>query len=138
MKRRHLFELEDQPWFPAAIRNLATDYLHFMQKTLKLEGALLPLVEKALTDSGATCIVDLCSGGSGPVPTLVDRLAAQGLPVTATLTDLYPNIQAFAEIAAKTAARVTFARTSEPPWRSVMPMPISADVFAAMGSKRRS
>ena len=74
LKRIHLFELEDQPWFPRIIRDLTTDYLHFMQTALKLEGALLPLVERALRESGTNRIVDLCSGGSGPVPLLVDYL----------------------------------------------------------------
>ena len=108
LKRIHLFELEDQPWFPRIIRDLTTDYLHFMQTALKLEGALLPLVERALRESGTNRIVDLCSGGSGPVPLLVERLAGQGMPITATLTDLYPNVAAFEAIAAASHQRVTF------------------------------
>ena len=109
MKRVHLFELEDQSWFPATIRDLATDYLHFIETALKLDGVLVPLVERALRASGATRIVDLCSGGSGPLPTLIARLSDRGLPVTATLTDLYPNIHAFEQIAAASDSRVTFA-----------------------------
>src|SRR5918995_7141011 len=108
MKRIHLFELEDQPWFPAVVRDLATDYLHFIQHALKLEGALLPLVRKALADGRTTKIVDLCSGGSGPVPALVERLNAEGTPVTATLTDLYPNVAAFEAIAAASRGAITF------------------------------
>lgn len=119
MKRLHLFELEDQPWFPATIRDLATDYLHFIETALKLDGVLVPLVQRALGDSGTTRIVDLCSGGSGPVPALVRALHARGLPVTATLTDLYPNIPAFEQIAASTAAHVTFA--TEPVDARVVP-----------------
>lgn len=109
MKRVHCFELEDQPWFPATIRDLATDYLHFMEAALKFDGLLVPLVERALREAGTTRIVDLCSGGSGPVPGIVRALNARGVPATATLTDLYPNIPAFAQIAATTDARVTFA-----------------------------
>lgn len=112
MRRFQLVELEDQPWFPAAIRDLATDYLHFLETALKLTGILVPLVERALRDSGATRIVDLCSGGSGPVPGLVRELNAGGVTVTATLTDLYPNIPAFEEIARRSDSRVTFATES--------------------------
>ncbi len=112
MKRLHLCELEDQSWFPATIRDLATDYLHFMQTALKVDGALVPLVEQAIRDSGARQIIDLCSGGSGPVPLLVERLAARGVPVTATLTDLYPNVAAFEAIATATDRRVTFVPDS--------------------------
>jgi len=28
--RLHLFELEDQPWFPGIVHDLATDYLRFI------------------------------------------------------------------------------------------------------------
>ena len=35
------------------------------------------------------------------------------------------------------SARVTLARTSDPPWRSVMPMPISAARFCADGQRAR-
>ena len=108
MRRLHLFELEDQPWFPAVVRDLATDYLHFIQHAVKLEGALLPLVRKALSEGRTTRIVDLCSGGSGPVPALVERLNAEGMPVTATLTDLYPNAAAFEAISAASRGGITF------------------------------
>ena len=109
MRRIHLFELEDQSWFPSTIRDLATDFLHFLGTSLKLDGVLAPLVERALRESGATRIVDLCSGGSGPLPGLVATLNAKGLAVTATLTDLYPNVRAFEQIAASTRDRVSFA-----------------------------
>lgn len=108
--RLHLFELEDQPWFPAVVRDLATDYLHFLQQAVKLEGALVPLLAKALEDTGERRIVDLCSGGSGPLPALIERLRARGLHVTATLTDLYPNIAAFEAIAERSGGAIGFAR----------------------------
>jgi len=109
LRRFHFIELEDQSWFPATIRDLATDYLHFIETALKLDGILAPLVARALSESGTTHIVDLCSGGSGPVPSLVRTLNANGVAATATLTDLYPNIPAFEEIANKTNSRVTFS-----------------------------
>lgn len=106
--RLHLFELEDKPWFPATLRDLSTDYLHFMQGALKLEGVLLPLVERVVRQTGVTQIVDLCSGGAGPLPALLDRLASAGLPLHATLTDLYPNIDAFGDIAARAGGQIGF------------------------------
>ena len=109
MRRFHLFELEDQSWFPSTIRDLSTDFLHFLGIALKLDGVLVPLVERALRESGATRIVDLCSGGSGPLPGLVASLNAKGLRVTATLTDLYPNETAFEQIAASSGGRVSFS-----------------------------
>ena len=112
MRRRHLIELEDQAWFPATIRDLATDYLQFIQTRFRLDRAMAPLIRRALDESGTTRIVDLCSGGSGPLRLLVQDLAADGVPVTATLTDLYPNVPAFEEIAAQSNGRITFETAS--------------------------
>ena len=43
MARIHLFELEDQAWFPAVVRNYATDYLQYIQRRLKLHTPIVPL-----------------------------------------------------------------------------------------------
>ena len=108
MKRRHLIELEDQPWFPATIRDLATDYLQFIQAHFRLDRAMTPQIRRVLETTGTTRIVDLCSGGSGPLLLLVGDLAAAGIDVRATLTDLYPNIPAFREIADASNGRIDF------------------------------
>lgn len=108
MRRLHLFELEDQPWFPATIRDLATDYLHFMQSAVSMHRAMLPFLEEALTAGGTTHIVDLCSGGSGPVPEMVAELRQKGMSVTATLTDLYPNAGALEQAAAHSSGAIDY------------------------------
>jgi hypothetical protein len=93
--RLQLVELEDQPWLPRLIRDLATDYLRFVEERFQLHLHALPILERALEAGGTTRIVDLCSGGAGPVPHLVRDLSARGVDVRATLTDLYPNVEAF-------------------------------------------
>lgn len=108
MPRLHLFELEDQPWFPATIRDLATDYLHFMQSASSMPRAMLPFLEEALNASGADRIVDLCSGGSGPIPAIVKGLRDKGMPVTATLTDLYPSVRALQRAAAGSGGTIEY------------------------------
>lgn len=110
MRRFHLFELEDQPWFPATIRDLATDYLQFIQTRFRLDRAMAPVVRRVMEQSGATRIVDLCSGGSGPLLLLVRDLAAEGMPVRATLTDLFPNAPAFEQIAAASGGAIDYER----------------------------
>jgi len=110
MGRLHLFELEDQAWFPGIIRDLATDYLQFIQERFRIDRAMTPLVRRALDEGGATRIVDLCSGGSGPLLGLVTDLAAEGRPVHATLTDLFPNIPAFAKIADASGGLIGYER----------------------------
>lgn len=112
MKRRQLLELEDQPWFPAAIRDLATDYLQFIQALFRLDRAMAPVIRRVMEESGTRKIVDLCSGGSGPLLLLVKDLAADGLPVSVTMTDLYPNVPSFETIAAQSDGRILFEPTS--------------------------
>ena len=109
MRRFHLFELEDQPWFPATIRDLATDYLHYIQSATGLHRPMAPLIAEALSAAGTTRIVDLCSGGSGPLPALLRELPAG---VTATLTDLFPNVTALDRAAKESGGAITFVSTS--------------------------
>jgi hypothetical protein len=108
VRRLHLFELEDQPWFPATIRDLATDYLQFIQTRLRLDRAMASLIRRALERGRTNHIVDLCSGGSGPLLLLVRDLASAGIPIHATLTDLYPNAEAFAKIARASEGSIGF------------------------------
>jgi hypothetical protein len=108
MRRVHAFELEDQTWFPAAIRDLATDYLHFFQTTFALHRPAAALLGPALEASGATAVVDLCSGGGGPLLVVQRDLAAGGRHVRATLTDRFPNAQAFAHVARESGGALTY------------------------------
>jgi len=112
LPRLHLLEFEDQPWFPRIIRDLATDYLRFIEARFQLHLHALPILERALQGSGTTRIVDLCSGGAGPVPHLVQDLGARGVDVRATLTDLYPNVEAFEMAARESGGRIDFREES--------------------------
>lgn len=108
LPRLQLFELEDQPWFPASVRDLATDYLQFMERRFELHLHALPILTRALEESGVQRVVDLCSGGAGPVPQLAELLWEQGRDVRFTLTDLFPNLDAFREVHARTDGRIDF------------------------------
>lgn len=96
MPRVHLFELEDQPWFPIAWRDLLTDFLSFFFKTVRPYACAAPVLGAALERSGARRIVDLCSGAGEPVLSVLPGLERMELaPETITLTDKYPNLAAF-------------------------------------------
>jgi hypothetical protein len=123
MNRVHLFELEDQTWFPATIRDLATDYLQFIQTRWRLDRAMTPLIRRALREGKTDRIVDLCSGGSGPLLLLVKDLAAEGIPVHATLTDLFPNAPAFKEIAEASGGLISYQ--PEPVDARRVPLPLT-------------
>jgi hypothetical protein len=99
LRRFQLFELEDLPWFPPAIRDLATDYLHFIEKRFRLHKPVVPLLRRGLEKSSLARVVDLCSGGGGPVLALYEELLANGVAVRFTLTDKYPNLGAFQRLA---------------------------------------
>jgi hypothetical protein len=110
--RMHLFELEDQPWFPAIVRDLATDYLRFVETSFALHRPVVGLLAEALRATKAEHVVDLCSGGGGPIPALHTALADEGVTVDFTLTDRFPNLQAFEQVAA--ASQGTIAFLTEP------------------------
>ena len=99
LARIQLFELEDLPWFPSAIRDLATDYLHFIERRFNLHRPVVILLRRALEQSAVAHVVDLCSGGGGPILALYEDLLADGVAVQFTLTDKYPNLTAFRRLA---------------------------------------
>ncbi|WP_233610087.1 hypothetical protein [Corallococcus sp. AB049A] len=95
LPRLHLFELIDQPWYPRAARNLSTDYLHTVSTRMGLFDAAADVLARGLQAAGTDTLVDLGSGGRGPVPRMQRLLEARhGLKTQAVLTDLYPNAEA--------------------------------------------
>jgi len=111
LPRLQLFELEDQGWLPDVVRDLATDYLHFVEHRFGLHRHALPALERVIDQTSVDCIVDLCSGGAGPIPDVVRDLGASGRTVRAVLTDLYPNLRAFEDVRRSTEGRVTYRDT---------------------------
>jgi hypothetical protein len=99
MKRIHIFEFEDLPWFSAKLRECMTLYLVAFHRLLRTPRFIAPLLLKAMHATGSREIVDLCSGGGGPWPYVIRRLRDEhGMAATVTLTDLYPNHRAAAAI----------------------------------------
>ena len=101
MGRIHLFEFEDQKWFPTFLRNYGTDFLQFLSNKTKLYKSILPIIEKGLLKANTNQIVDLCSGGGGGLIWLNSQLKKNNQDLKITLTDFYPNIPAFKFTASK-------------------------------------
>lgn len=99
MIRRQLFEFTDLPWCPDKVRRLVTDYLRFALWAIGAHHRIAPVLGTLLRRSGARRIVDLCSGASGPVLAVRGLLAREGLDVEVVLTDRYPNLPAWQEVA---------------------------------------
>jgi hypothetical protein len=112
MNRLHLFELEDQPWFPRVLRDAGTAFLELAGRVAGHSAALAPKLEATLAACGEKRIVDLCSGGAGPVAAIVDVLARRGVEVHALLTDFYPNEGSLARVCARSAGRIDWLSES--------------------------
>lgn len=97
--RIHFFEIEDLPFCPSVIRDGITDILQYSINRGAYYSPIVPLLSGVLEKSGTTRIVDLCSGGGGPWPSLLPQLQeASDTSINVLLTDMYPNQKAFQRI----------------------------------------
>jgi hypothetical protein len=92
LPRLHLFELNDQPWLPAAARDTIVESL---SRTLAwgrmLDGLVGPFLG-FLDTAGATEVLDLGAGAGGPARILVEAMKRAGrTPPRFLLTDLHPR-----------------------------------------------
>ena len=95
MRRLNLMEFHDQSWFPAFLRDYVTDGLETTLNLLDLYRPVAARLQRALQESNATRVVDLCSGAGGPWLRLANHLQQNShVPVEIWLTDKYPNIVA--------------------------------------------
>ena len=95
------------------MRRIATDYLHTVAAVFKAFDPIEPLLAGALATTESRQIVDLCSGGTGPVIDLAEQVQARlGYAPRVVLTDLYPNRAAFAS--ATERANVPVVAEAEP------------------------
>lgn len=95
MKRKQLFEFEDQSWFPGFLRNYLTDFLQFISNQFDIYKAITPLLSETIKNSGEQRIIDLASGGGGGLFKLSNRLKEEHPNLEIVLTDYYPNLKAF-------------------------------------------
>ena len=87
MKRLALFELEDQAWFPAILRDCMTDYLMALHQMIGTPEKLAQIIQELLTETNCSQIQDCCSGSGGPLLAAHSHLKN----ITLHLSDLYPN-----------------------------------------------
>lgn len=93
--RLHLFELLDQDWYPRPLRDLGTDYLHTVSDRMGLFDAATEVLARGLRAAETPEVLDLGSGGSGPLPRLCRLLESEhGLKPRVVLSDLYPTANA--------------------------------------------
>jgi hypothetical protein len=130
VRRLQLFEWEDMPWLPRVLRRYTTDFLRYSQSGSDREETNRLIAEKLadlLARSGQHRIVDLGSGGGGPILEIAKHLGPQnGAAVEIVLTDLYPQLEDIDAIESSSRGAVRFERA-----------PVSAtDVPAELGGVR--
>jgi hypothetical protein len=94
MKRFQLIEIGDQVWLPNSIRDALTDYLQFVINLTQPYTPIAPQLGRALEQTNACQIIDLCSGGAGPWLSLRSAVQ-QADSMRVLLTDKFPNLPAF-------------------------------------------
>ena len=94
-KRIHLFEFEDQKWFPGFLRNYVTDFLQFLANKAKVYEPVVEVIEDALQKTNQSQILDLGSGSGGGLLWLGQELKKRNQNLKITLSDLYPNRKTF-------------------------------------------
>lgn len=109
MKRYHLFEFEDQDWFPDLLRRNMLEYLRFAITLTRVYDPVVPLLQRILPAGRPVEILDLCSGAGGGIIGIRESLqAALQQPVRITLSDKFPNVPAFEWVAAQTQGAIGY------------------------------
>ncbi|KAI0400273.1 hypothetical protein F4802DRAFT_502680 [Xylaria palmicola] len=118
--RLHLFEIDDQSWFPAFLRAYVQAGLtHLWTMRLPLLQPCSPatwVADILRRELGASvpsyAYIDFCAGAGGPTPhierALNRQLGAGG--VEFVLTDLHPNVESW-DRAARASAHLTYVPT---------------------------
>lgn len=113
MKRLHAFEFTDMPWCPNIVRSLVTEFLHYFLNFVNIYKPIVPIIADVLRKNNIYHIVDLCSGGSGPLIKIRESLEKElNRQVTVTLSDKYPNLSAFEHTKKITNGRIDFISES--------------------------
>jgi hypothetical protein len=103
-----LFEFEDLSWFPASIRNAGTDVIRFAWERRGAYQPIVPLLLDVLRETGEREVLDLGSGGGGPIVPLYHDLRAAGCDVRITLSDKFPNLPAFRFAASRSGGGIGY------------------------------
>ncbi len=111
MDRQPWFEMHDSPRYPRFLRDMVTDGLEHAWNSLGMYESIAPLLRRAVEESGAGQVVDLCSGGGGPWLSLEPEMRdAEGQPLPVVLTDKFPNLPAFERTRTASGGRIGFWR----------------------------
>ena len=92
MRRFHLFEFGDQTWLPPIFREYLVEFLQWQITTYEIYTPLVKKLKSILQRIDCHQIVDICSGGGGPVLQIQEILEKEeDYTVSVILSDKFPN-----------------------------------------------
>lgn len=107
MRRAQLFEWNDLPWIPAALRDSIVEALSRTLAWGHMMGGLVEPFGEFLTRAGTREVLDLCAGAGAPAAILASEFRRSGRPVPRfVLTDLFPRLPAWERLRAADAEAI--------------------------------
>ena len=96
LPRLHLFEFNDSPWAPRALRDTIVESLSRTLSWGRLLAGLVAPFEEFVARAGVDEVLDVCAGAAGPARILIDEIRRAGrTPPRFILTDLLPQLPAW-------------------------------------------
>jgi hypothetical protein len=109
LPRMHLFEFNDSPWAPRAIRDTIVESLSRTLAWGRLLAGLVAPFEEFVARAAVDEVLDVCSGAAGPARILIDEIKRAGRkPPRFVLTDLQPQIDAWQDARAAFPDEIRF------------------------------
>ena len=109
LRRRHLPEITDHDWCPDLLRDTTAAVLRLTSVATNMYEPVIPLLRTVLEKLECNDIVDLGSGGTGPMLLIQELLGSrEHYPVNIILTDKFPNIEAFRAAAASSPGHISY------------------------------
>jgi hypothetical protein len=107
-----MLELHDCRWFPGLLRDLITDALQELWRFGNTYECILGRLKRRVAEGKdgsvrSLEILDLCSGGGGPWPSMAPVLV-RNAGWRIRLTDKYPNLEAFRALASEARTQIEF------------------------------
>jgi hypothetical protein len=108
LPRLQLFEFNDAPWAPQALRDTIVEALSRAQQWGRHLEPLVSPFKRFLHAAGVEEVLDLAAGAGGPAALLSDELARAGGPQPRfVLTDLFPHVKEWEALESSRSGRLT-------------------------------